>query len=335
MDHSGCNSLAAVWRAKLLSGDLHLNTKHMRTGLATGLLVGLAIPASAGLTITPIFDSTITSKANSAAIQATINQAIATFEAKFVDPITVHILFKDSSSGLGSSAASTVHVGYQDLRNHIASDGKSADDAMALLHLPDQANDPVTNDTTGVDITTAQARALGYADTTSVDCTIWLNSGICHLDHGVNHASYDYFTVASHEITEALGAGGWGSNIGFAAGIAMLDLFRYDEFGARTFTTSGAHHAYFSLDGTTHIDEFNQIGYQGGDYADWIIHSTPQVQDWGGTQGPGSDLVSSEIRALDVSGYDLAPVPEPMSLIGLGLGVALVVRRRRKHGLQD
>ena len=40
-----------------------------------------------GLTITPSFDSTITSDPNAAAIENTINQAINTYETTFSDPI--------------------------------------------------------------------------------------------------------------------------------------------------------------------------------------------------------------------------------------------------------
>ena len=54
-------------------------------------VLGTAVPASAGLTIIPIFDATITSDPNAAQIEATINTAIADFQSKFADPITVTI----------------------------------------------------------------------------------------------------------------------------------------------------------------------------------------------------------------------------------------------------
>ena len=50
---------------------------------------------SAGLVIIPIFDSSINNDPNSAAIKATINQAIANFESQFSDPITVTIKFQN------------------------------------------------------------------------------------------------------------------------------------------------------------------------------------------------------------------------------------------------
>ena len=306
----------------------NMKSKTLRLTLASGLLAGAAVPAMANIVITPTFDSTITSNGNSAALMADINNAISVYQNLLTDNITVKIKFVDQNSGLGASSASTIHVTYADLRAHMVTDATSTDDATALAFLPIQANDPVTNANTGVDITTAQSRAMGYVNNPTLDGTIFLNSGTCHLDHGVNHASYDYETVVFHEIDEILGIGGWGSNIGFAPGIACLDLFRYDQNGARTFTTV-AGQAFFSLNGTTHIDQFNQAP-NGGDYADWIQHGTPEVQDWAGTQGPGSNLGSSEIRALDVSGYNLNTVPEPTSLAALGLGILALCRVRRK-----
>jgi hypothetical protein len=303
--------------------------RHLSTIFVGTLLVGAALPASANLVINATFDSSITSNGNSALMQAAINQSKSAFESKLLDNITVNIRFVDQASGLGASSASTVNVTYQDLRNHMISDQTSADDLAAIAGLPNQVNDPVLNGNLGIDITTAQARALGFNAPSTIDCTIWLNSSICGFNHGGNNAGkYDYMTVASHEIGEALGIGGWGSNIGFSGGCAMLDLFRYDQNGNRTHTTASGQ-AYFSLDGVTHIDQFNQAP-NGGDYADWIVHATPQTQDWAGTAGPGADLGITEIRALDVSGYNLATVPEPTSLVAMGLGLVGLTRIRRR-----
>src|SRR5262249_9963670 len=54
--------------------------------------------ATTGLTIQPAFDSSITSNPNSAAIQATINRAISTYETLFSDPITIQIRFRYSTT---------------------------------------------------------------------------------------------------------------------------------------------------------------------------------------------------------------------------------------------
>src|SRR5437763_7314936 len=53
---------------------------------------------SGGMTILPTFDSSITGDPNGAAIQAMINQAIAIYQSRFSDPITIRILFRYSST---------------------------------------------------------------------------------------------------------------------------------------------------------------------------------------------------------------------------------------------
>src|SRR5262249_16168614 len=66
--------------------------------------IGSAFPplgvtgTSGALVINATFDSSITGDANAAAIEATINDAIATFEALFNDPITVSMLFRYSTT---------------------------------------------------------------------------------------------------------------------------------------------------------------------------------------------------------------------------------------------
>ena len=62
-------------------------------------LVLLAAPARAGLVIIPTFDSSITGDPNAAAIEGTINTAIGIYQAKFSDPITVHINFQEMPTG--------------------------------------------------------------------------------------------------------------------------------------------------------------------------------------------------------------------------------------------
>src|SRR4051812_42850076 len=81
------------------------------------------------------------------------------------------------------------------------------------------------------------------------------------------------------------------------------DLTRYDQFGARTYST-GAAQAYFSIDGPTQLVRFNQSA--GGDYGDWF-GGTPRVQDAFGTPGSTPNL-GVETVALDVIGFDPIPV---------------------------
>src|SRR5947209_3300786 len=103
-----------------------------------------ALPASpAGLTIVPTFGSGITTDANAAAIEASINQAIAIIEGSLTDPISVPITFQKMGSGLGSSSTPIFQLSYAGYRTALAADAKTADDATALGTIPIQGTSPV------------------------------------------------------------------------------------------------------------------------------------------------------------------------------------------------
>src|ERR1051325_6464808 len=115
-----------------------------------------------GLTIVPTFDSSITNDPDGATIMATINSVIALYEANFSDPITVTITFQETGSGLGQSSSFFVSRSYTTFRSRLASDATTPDDAAALAHLPGGSTNPV-NGSTSVDLTTANARAIGLS----------------------------------------------------------------------------------------------------------------------------------------------------------------------------
>jgi hypothetical protein len=121
-----------------------------------------AFAASAGLTITPIFDPTITNDPNAAQIEATINTAIADFQAKFADPITVTIRFKLMTSGLAQSSKYVGTISYSALLAALKGDAKTNDDFTAMALLPSLSTNPVNGSST-VNVTTANFRAVGFA----------------------------------------------------------------------------------------------------------------------------------------------------------------------------
>jgi hypothetical protein len=296
--------------------------------------MALALAASRldALTIIPVFDSTITSDPNSAAIQSAINQTIATYQNTFSTPITVTITFQGTNSGLGMSSKLVYGVTYSSFRTALQNSATTANDTLALNSLPTGSLNPATGGSTMV-LTGANLAALGYGGSYVSGGTISLNTSLMNLNRtSIDPAKYDIFAIAAHEINEVLG---FGSAIGQSGlpGPLPQDLFRFTSGGSRTFTTSGDD-AYFSINGgSTQLARFNQNG--AGDYGDWwsLGGHTAGVQDAFGTAGATPNL-GIEITALDVIGYTLvtAAVPEPAAVAAWMAAGALGVagwRRRR------
>jgi hypothetical protein len=68
----------------------------------TALCALVAGQSADALVITPTFANNITSDPNAVAIEGTINTAISTYEADFIDPINVAITFQEMANGLGA-----------------------------------------------------------------------------------------------------------------------------------------------------------------------------------------------------------------------------------------
>jgi hypothetical protein len=299
----------------------------------TSAALPLTVQTSAGLVIIPTFDSTITSDPNAAAITNTINAAIQQYEAQFSDPITVTITFSKMASGLGQSQTYSSVITYSNLLAALNSDAKTTNDAIALAHLPAGPANPV-NGNNSVTVTTANLRALGISSSPpagQTDSYISLNTSIMNLTRAsIDPNKYDLMAVAQHEIDEALSLSSTlnGSHNGDptpATPVHIMDLFRYDQTGARSFNTALATQAYFSIDGTNDLVRFNQTS--GYDFQDWYSpgNQTPRVQDAIGTRGAAPGL-GVELIALDVSGYNLVsavPVPKILSEVKTGNTVTL------------
>jgi hypothetical protein len=319
---------------------------HFRT-IAALVLAGSAIPASASLisplTITPTFDSSITSDPNGAAIEASINAAIdfytTTLTTATASSINVTIDFKEGG-GLGGSNTTLYKETYQGFINALinASSGDLTD-TTALAGLPTGANNPVTGSGT-IDVKTAELRALGYTGVppnNGFDGTITLNTALTHPGSPGSSLNYNLMATVEHEVDEVLGLGSDDSGTGFFADPAPEDLFRYDSSGHRSYTTSSSALAYFSIDGSTLLAQFDNQN-DTGDWGDWQSNPlskgvAPQVQDAFATPGsnPFLSLSSPEVTALDALGYNLVtPTPEPGTIflsVSALAGLFLVKRR--------
>ncbi|MDB6109675.1 MAG: hypothetical protein JWR69_1425, partial [Pedosphaera sp.] len=288
------------------------------------------VPPS-GLTIIPNFDSTITSDPQAATIESTINAAIAVYQSNFSDPITVNITFHKMASGLGQSSGVYYQtISYSSYRSALVAHATTADDTMALAYLPNTSGNPVTGNP-NMSIKLALARALGYTANPPVgqpDGTINLNLAIMNLSGASTDPSkYSLFGTVSHEINEVLGFSSALNGLANGApaptgAVFSEDLFRYDQAGARSFTTDANAASYFSLDGITDLARYNQTA--SGDFQDWYSFFggvTPQVQDAFSPPNT-SPVLGVELRVLDAIGYNRV-LPQTSITASAGAGGSL------------
>lgn len=278
--------------------------------------------SGSGLTIIPTFNSS-GATAIDAATQTVINNAITFYQNTFTNNITVNIEFHNMNSGLGQSIAFIFPVSYSTYCTALAASATSPDDMTAVAHTPCGSTAPINN-AANIDVKSPSGRVLGIntpeqnfggncptANFTGSGC-IGLNVALANM-----HPSL-LFAVVEHEIDEVLGLGSALNGTTTPTDPWPEDLFRWQSTGTRSYAAntsttnpcgSGTPAAFFSIDGgTTDLDDFNNCN-NGGDYGDWITHSPPQVQDAfiniSGTP-PSLTTSSSEVRALDVTGYSIA-----------------------------
>ncbi len=161
----------------------------------------------------------------------------------------------------------------------------------------------------------ATERALPASVQAGSDGTISLYLDLMNLTTGPTPAGkYSLTAVVEHEIDEVLGSGSALNGLSNGAAVPTgpvwpEDLFRFDHFGNRSFTTSGTDSSYFSLDGTTLLARFNQT--QGGDFSDWWspggVPHPAQVQDAFQTSG-ADPAMGVEWRMLDALGWSYGPI---------------------------
>jgi hypothetical protein len=334
--------------------------------LAASLIAGLllnAAPAKA-LVIKPVYDSSITSRSNAAAIEAAFQAAANTIDAEFSAPITVKIgvswgSVHGQSLGSGNIGASWdpfyTSMSYSSLVSRLKSRSSANPGdlslALAVAHLP-------TSDPTHLnkfEITYAQAQALGLAASTlSVDSGyVGFNSTTAfdfNPADGITTGSYDFEGVAAHEMAEALGriTGLYTTSPTWAS---PIDLFRYAAPGTSSFSYSTS--AYFSIDGgTTNLKGYNISG--GGDRSDWqLVSGSTDAENAALYSGKVLSMSTADWTMLDLIGWgapanfatapmgasggvagalDAArPTPEPATwcVIVLGFGLVGGVLRRR------
>lgn len=359
-------SISAQIRAFSLMGLGGDNLRSFR--LASRLSIAAIATIFAGSAHAITFDL-VFAAGTSAQAQGGFVAAANSWAALFNDPITIRLDVGTQSMGgsvLGFASSNSSSKSYTTVRNAMIGDQLGADDIQAVSTLAAgstfmaQTNrftdNPAgagslslfTASLTNLDVNTANQKALGIftGSAASFDAQIRFNSDFAFdydTSDGFAAGAFDFVGIAVHEIGHALGfvsgvdyvdsnssAGDSSTQFAWAN---TLDLFRYSAAGVRHLG-AGTEAKYFSIDsGATGQAALFSLGTQRGDGR--------QASHWKDSLGIGimdptfapeqlGIITANDIRAMDVIGYNRAPVPEPASLAALGLGALALLRRRKK-----
>ncbi len=290
----------------------------------------IASPAAAlTFNLTQIQGDTLTASESSA-----FQTAAAAWSAVFTDPVTVNVNigFRDlGTSGTGGAILGATSpdfvtpMSYAAFEARYIADKRSAADAQAAASLPST----VPGGT--VELTSSQARALGFTTSAGPDGSIEFtsNSAIQFADTraALNGGNYDLIGIAEHEIAHLLG---FDSSIDGGGSIkTVLDLFRYTAPTTPSFQAGQS--AYFSLNGGTASIASFSVGGSGQYQASHWLQGTGSLMDPAVTAGHEQSITPLDITALDVLGYDVAgvAVTEPASMLLLASGLLALTLRLR------
>jgi hypothetical protein len=279
--------------------------------VVAGIALGGATSVNA-LTITPVFDSSITSLANAATVEAAFTAVAHQFDESFATPVTIKIGVswgKVDGAALGagyiasSESALTGPFSYGVIagafRAEAAANPKDASIVTVAQNLPKSS--PAGS--LGYEMPYAEAQALAF-----LPPSIHLDSGYVGFSSkvkwdftpasGVAAGTYDFQGLAAHEISEVLGRI---SGLESAAPpyATMFDTLRYSAPHASSFSYTSP--AYFSVNGgVTNLGQFNISG--GGDRGD-MNGISGDAQDAYLSTGTIYALTKGDLTALDVLGW--------------------------------
>src|SRR2546423_2723450 len=261
------------------------------------------------------FDASVGSAPNG--FVSTVNAVAQFFQSTYSDNVTVNINVGYGQVGgqtvttLGQSSTFLNTYTYDQVRNALLSDAKTADDSAAVSTLP--ANSPLGGATYWV--ARAEAKALGLLGVSaSTDGSVGFSSSANIFDYdrsdGISAGQYDFYAVVAHEFSEVMGRQLMASETfgGHANSLEPMDLFHYASLGNRVFT--GTQPGYFSLDGgKTSLDSFNTN--PGGDFGDWAATAGNDAFLAFGNPGVIGAITEADLRVMDAIGWDRVSAPSP------------------------
>lgn len=343
----------------------------MKTLLCT-LLVSVVLSSSsqAGLIIS------FANSTGDAQADAGFQLAANYIQTQFDDNITITINrgFSNLGAGiLGQAGSSALNVSYASWRSAIAADVLSANDTTFSSNLPNTSFsvytnrtsnngnsatpyvDSTGNNTTQVQMTSANARALGFNIGAGTDATITFSSAFTwdfNNTDGIDAGKQDFVGVAIHEIMHSMG---FVSNVDDVDSgpnlsddsyrVAGLDFTRFSTdsllAGANIDFTADTRAKFFSIDGgATNLTP----GVSGGWSTGVSFGDGRQASHWKDGLGIGimdptaqpagnlNVVTNLDLMALDVIGWNrITAVPEPSSVLLCLAALLGCVRIRRRQ----
>jgi hypothetical protein len=326
------------------------------------IAVGMVRPAMA-FTISPVYDSSITSLPNAASIESAFNTVAGDYASSFRqrgDQCRRELGFcgwlfaleQRSRRERRQSLRLLQLQQYQGLPDpSVAQHASNTALATAVAHLPAVAPSGVGQYV----VPSSEAKVLGLISPTQTGMDGYIDFAGSVAGYTFNPAggiapdTYDFQAVAAHELDEVLGR---------ITGLAntspsyrtVFDLFRYSATGTLDFGYNDV--AYLSIDGgKTSLGTFNSSS-AGGGHSDWLTAGTSSdVQDAFISTGQALNLTAADLAGLDALGYGgsklggsnaapttaafhLIETPEPasLSLLLTGLVASLAAGTRLRRG---